>query len=372
MKTIKGLTLAAAALIAAPAVAQDFTYGSWVPASDYKNSDALPTYFEKIAETTGGAVNWTLVPGGQLAGGVETFSAVQDGIMDAGVAVATYVPNLLPSLATLYNTVVPGNDPVAAAGAANEIMMLHCPSCIEEAQAVNAVALAGYAGAPFVLMCREPISSVDQLQGLRVRASGASYNALEMAGASVVQVSLVETVSLLQRGGIDCVAGVGDWLKTFGYGDTAKYVTDFSFGVAAPVVAFYMNRDQWQSMSDEGRAAHLRHAGYLAADHTINNFIVRNNATVADQIENNGVQMVETGADWTEMITAYEAAEIDINAAKAADLGLAPETATEIMTRYRDVVEKWRGISAEVGTDVDAFAEALWEEVYSKVDPNGL
>ena len=81
--------LAVAVLAAGAASAQTLTYGSWVPAADYKNSNALPTYFAKVAEETGGAMTWSLVSGGRLAGGVETFTAVQDGIMDAGVAVTT-------------------------------------------------------------------------------------------------------------------------------------------------------------------------------------------------------------------------------------------------------------------------------------------
>ena len=131
----------AMALAATAAPAADYTYGSWVPASDYINAQALPEVFKRIDEATGGEVKWHLIAGGQLAGGVETFAAVQDRLMDAGVAATNYVPNLLPSTATLYGLAVPGDDPVAAAGAANEVVMLHCPSCIKELKALNMVGI---------------------------------------------------------------------------------------------------------------------------------------------------------------------------------------------------------------------------------------
>jgi hypothetical protein len=46
--------LVAGALIASTygASAQEFVYGSWVPASDYLNSNALPFAFKQIDEET--------------------------------------------------------------------------------------------------------------------------------------------------------------------------------------------------------------------------------------------------------------------------------------------------------------------------------
>ena len=84
--------------LAAPGVqAQELVYGSWVPAGDYLNSNALPTAFKQIEAETNGAIKWKLIPGGQIADGKTTFTAVKDGLMQAGLGIPTYVPNLLPS-----------------------------------------------------------------------------------------------------------------------------------------------------------------------------------------------------------------------------------------------------------------------------------
>jgi hypothetical protein len=290
--------------------------------------------------------------------------------MDAGLGIATYVPNLLPSIATLYGTVVPGNDPVAAAGAAAEVVMLHCPSCLKEAADIGQIPFAGYAGAPYVLMCVDPVTTVEQLKGKRIRASGAALNVLNMAGASVVSASLVEAVSLLQRGGLDCVAGVTEWLRTFGYGDFAKNVTDFSFGVASPAIAFMMNRDKFNALSPEAKTAHLKAFGYLAAEMTITNFIVRNNEALEEQKAQNGVKVVQAGDDFAKLLADYQVAEFDLNVAKAKGLGV--EDPEAFIEAYKAAVEKWRGISAEVGLDVEKLADKMWEEIYSKVDVNSL
>ena len=371
----KFVTLASAAalaLSAASASAKDYTYGSWVPASDYINAEALPEVFKRIKEATNGEVNWNLIAGGQLAGGVETFAAVQDGLMDAGVAATNYVPNLLPSTATLYGLAVPGDDPVAAAGAANEVVMLHCPSCIKELKALNMVGIGGYASAPYLLICREPIDQVSQLKGLRVRASGAPLNIMNMAGATTVQVSLADTVSLLQRGGVDCTTGIGDWLKTFGYGDFAKNVTDFSLGVSAPILGMIINHDVWDGFTKEQKEAHLEAIVHLSAAHTINNFIIKTQKTMEDQIANNGVKMIEpkNPEEWQALMDKFiqEQRTIGIDFAK----GFGVENPEEFLDAYDAALVKWRGMSAEIGTDVEAFEKALWDEVYSKVDPESL
>ncbi|EBA07794.1 C4-dicarboxylate ABC transporter substrate-binding protein [Sagittula stellata] len=366
-RLVVSIALAAAV---SPANAEEFTYGSWPASTDWLNTTALPRAFAQIEEETGGDVTWNLISGGQLAGGKETFSAIQDGLMDAGFGFAPYAPNLLPSISMLYGTVVAGEDPVVAAGAATETILLHCPSCLDEAKAIEQLPLGMFAASPYVLMCREPIASVADLKGKRIRASGSTQNMLAIAGASVVSASLADAVSLLQRGGLDCVAGAGGWMKTYGYSDFAKYVTDFSFGVTAPAIGLQLGTAAWERMTPEGRLATLRAAPIVTAEMTINNFVLDNQKTIDAEIANNGVQMVEVGDDFAKLMADYQVDEAKINADRARDLGV--EDPEAIQKAYAAAVEKWRGLAPEIGTDVDAFADVLWTEVYSKLDPESL
>jgi len=369
--TSAALAACLAVAATAPAAAQqNLVYGSWVPATDWLNAGALPETFRRITEATGGEITWELVPGGQLAGGVETFAAVKDGLMDAGVAVPTYVPDLTPAMSMLYSTVVPGSDPVAAAGASVETVLLNCPSCLAEAREQNAIPLGGYAGAPFYLMCTQPVTSVADIAGKRVRASGASLGILNQAGAQVISASLTEAVSLLQRGGLDCVAGVSGWLKTFGYGEFAKHVTDFPLGVSSPVLALWINRDVFTGLTREQQIEHLRGAAYLSATQTIDLFIKQNAANVAEAQANFGVEFVPVGDDFAQLMAAYQAEERGINVGKAEEFGVADAGA--VYDAYAANLEKWRGLSAEIGDDVEKFAQVLWDEVYSKVNPDDL
>src|SRR5262245_34619957 len=139
------------------AAQQELLYGSWLPAVEGLNSRSLPLVFKQIEDETKGAIKWKLVAGGQIADGKTTFSAVRDGLMQAGLGVSTYAPNLVPSNALLFSTLLPGTDVVAATGATSETMLLHCPSCLKEYRKVNAIPLGGSAVAASYLLCTKPV-----------------------------------------------------------------------------------------------------------------------------------------------------------------------------------------------------------------------
>ena len=203
MFSIAGGTLLGALVASSPATAEELVYGSWLPAGEYLNRVALPKAFAAIAKETNGAITWKLVPGGQLADPKATYDAVRSGLMAGGMAVSSYVPNLIPSLNTIYNTVVFGDDVVAASGAALETATLNCPSCIAEFKKINAVALSGWTTSPYYLACREPVKSLADLKGKRVRATGGYVELMRQTDAVPIAATLVEAVGLLQRGGED-------------------------------------------------------------------------------------------------------------------------------------------------------------------------
>jgi TRAP-type transport system periplasmic protein len=370
-KTITTLTLAGILSLAAnTASGQNMIYGSWPPASDYLNEVTLPEAFEAIARDTNGEVTWELIAGGQLADGRGTFSAVSDGLMEAGLAIPVYVPDAMPSLTLLYSVVVAGDDPVATAGAALETLFLECDGCLDEARNLNALPLGGFASASYRLMCTSPVASLSDMSGLRIRATGGYGEIATLAGANPMSVTLTDAVSLLQRGGLDCLMAAREWLQTYGYGDFAKYVTDVPLGTTGPAIGFYMNRDAFAGMSTENKSVHLRQAAYVSAKHTIGNYLLKDQESFDQQVAQNGVQLVEADDELRDLVLSFPERDRErlINAGNT--LGVSDPAA--ILDAYARNVEKWRQLSEEIGDDVDAFAEVLWQEVFSKVDPDAL
>jgi TRAP-type C4-dicarboxylate transport system substrate-binding protein len=363
---------AALALQMSAANADELVYGAWPPAGEYLNRVALPKIFADIKKETNGAITWKLVPGGQLAGPKETFQAAGDGVITAGLGIVIYVPNLLPSVNAIYSTLVFGNDVVAATGAAVETMTLHCPSCIAESKKINVMLLSGWASAGYQLACRSPIATLDDLKGKRVRANGGSAELVHMAGGVPVGATLPEAANLLQHGGLDCQLGVNTWLKVFGYADFAKNLTDYPLGMSGPAIGLLMNRDTWNKMTPDQKKVHLKAAAHLSAELAIGQFMDENDEILKDLQKTKDLKVINVSdkANWDALVAKYEKAQHEKNVADAKKFGVANPAA--VVDAYAVAFQKWSKLSPGIGRDVGKFTDALWNEVYSKVDPSKL
>jgi TRAP-type C4-dicarboxylate transport system substrate-binding protein len=219
-------------------------------------------------------------------------------------------------------------------------------------------------------MCTRPVRTVADLKGKRIRAVGAAVELVNLAGGTPVTATLTEAIGLLQRGGIDCVYGVPEWLKTYGFGDVAKHVVDYPLGVLSPVIAFMISRDAFHKLTPEQKLAHLRAAARLTAVHAIGNFIVRNEESYKEALASKGVQKVAVGKDFDALMAKYKAGERERNVKVAKGFGVKDPEA--ILDAYAKATEKWQRLSKDIGRDTDKFTEALWREVYSKLDPAKL
>jgi len=373
MSTRRSLSAAAVVMAAAfaasqPTSAQELVYGSWLPAGEYLSRVALPKIFEGIARDTNGAVKWKLVAGGQLADPKTTFSAVQDGLMAAGIGIASYVPSTVPAVNTIYSTIVFGDNNVAASGAALETLTLNCPACLAEMRKLNAVPLAGWVAGPYYLACREPVRSLAELKGKRVRATGGNNELMTMLGAVPVAATLVEAVGLLQRGGMDCQFGTHGWLKVFGYGDVVKSVTDQPLGMTGPAIGLMLNRDTWNKFTLEQKKVHLKYAAQLSAMLSLGQFVVEEERILKELVQTKGLSVLKVnGQEFDAVASKYEAIQRARNVENAKKFHVPNPEA--IVDAYAANRRKWEGLSKGIGRDVDKFAAAIQREIYDKVDP---
>jgi TRAP-type C4-dicarboxylate transport system substrate-binding protein len=364
--------LAGALLSTAPASAQsEPVFASWTPPMEYQNRVTMPAVFGEIEKGT--KVKWKLVAGGQLADGRGIFNGVRDGLMQAGgPAIATYQPNLVPSLYAIYSTNILGhNDVVATTGAALETFYLNCPSCLEEFKKLNSVPLSGWTSSAYMLACREPVKSLADLKGKRVRATGGAAEFIKHLGGVPVGATLVEAVGLLQRGGLDCQYGIHDWLRTFGYADFAKHLTDHPLGLTGPAIGFMLNRDFWNKLTPDQKKLYMQQAVWMSANQAVGNFIKSNEAGLQQVIKEKGVQLVKVDAkEWDAAGVAFKKLERQTNVDQATKFGV--KDAGKIIDFYENAVKRWRNLSKEVGTD-EAKVRALYEkEIFSKIDISKL
>ena len=99
----------------------------------------------------------------------------------------------------------------------------------------------------------------------------------------------------------------------------------------------------------------------------INNFIIGNDKTLADAIKEKGVQIVNTDkASFGKLVADYQKIQGERNVKVAEGFGV--KDPAPIIAAYEKSFEKWKGLSKGIGHDVGKFTDAIWNEVYSKVD----
>jgi TRAP-type C4-dicarboxylate transport system substrate-binding protein len=241
-------TLTACALttaLTAPALAQDLSVvGSWSSLPLHQQYEA-PFWSEKLPAASGGAINVSLTTHNQMNLGVgDVYRLLGDGVYDVAMTVADYAVEDAPELE--------GLDVPLLALTADEAR-----SMVEAAKPMvsdiyrdrfnsHVLAIAPYP--PQVVFCNAEIGGLDDLEGLKVRASGRmTAKFLEALGAEGVNVSFAEVPGALQKGVVDCaVTGAGSGYSA-GWWEVSTHLLPIPLGGWDSVVTA-VNLDKWNSL----------------------------------------------------------------------------------------------------------------------------
>ncbi len=132
-----------------------------------------------------------------------------------------------------------------------EISDVYRPTMTERLERFDGVFLSHWPFNPQIVWCNEPVSSIADLAGRKVRVSGApAADTLEQLGATAVNLTGGEVFQALQRGLVDC----GSTGSTYGYKnkwhEIANHFYDFPLGSYAQVIQV-ANKTFWDTLSAE-------------------------------------------------------------------------------------------------------------------------
>ncbi|WP_238366881.1 C4-dicarboxylate TRAP transporter substrate-binding protein [Mesobacterium pallidum] len=362
------LAAALGAALAAPAAAETYNYATFVPPASSNNTLALEPAFAKIAEESGGAIDFKLFAGGQLLGGREMLAGLRDGIADAGFVAPNYFISELPSAAMLPDMMPFGGDPVAVAGAMLETMFFDCPACMEDYTKNNLVYLGGQVPTPYRLLCSGEIDgSADAVKGLRMRGGGTAMSRTsEALGGIAVSMTAGDMYEAMERGQLDCIVGPTAWLKQYSLAEVVKTVVEEPLGVVAGLGLVTFNRQSWDDLGAEGQQMVLRQMPFIVAQSTVTGYMGDDDRAREMAINDHGVSFVTGDESMKSALAMANDKARDIILSEAAERGV--ENAEAIMDAYVANLEKWRKISDEqVKGEAAVLEQVLWDEIYSKV-----
>jgi len=237
--------LAASTALAAPAHAEDLSVvGSWSGLPLHIQYEA-PFWSETLPAASGGTLNVELTTHNQMGLGLgDIYPLLGQGVYDVAMTVADYAVSDAPELEGLDVPLLAltADDARAMVDAAGPMV----DDIFRDRFNSHVLAIAPYP--PQVVFCNAEITSLADMEGLKVRASGRmTAILLEALGAEGVNVSFAEVPGALQNGVVDCaVTGAGSGYSA-GWWEVSTHLLPIPLGGWDPVVTA-MNLDRWNSL----------------------------------------------------------------------------------------------------------------------------
>ncbi|MEQ9629029.1 MAG: TRAP transporter substrate-binding protein [Roseitalea porphyridii] len=245
-KTI--LMLATCVAAATPAAAVELSVvGSWSSLPLHKEYEA-PFWRQTLPQASDGKITTNVTTHGEMNLGVaEVFRLLGQGVFDVGMTVGDYAVADAPELEGLDVPLVAiSADKARAAVDAARPMV---EDIFRDRFNSKVLAIAPYP--PQVVFCNKAISNLDDLKGLKVRASGRmTAKFLEALGAEGVNIAFSEVPGALQKGVVDCaVTGAGSGYSA-GWWEVSTHLLTIPLGGWDPVVTA-INLDTWNELDAE-------------------------------------------------------------------------------------------------------------------------
>jgi TRAP-type C4-dicarboxylate transport system substrate-binding protein len=174
----------------------------------------------------------------------DIYRLLGDGVYDVAMTVGDYAVADAPELEGL-------DVPLLALDAAQAQAMVEAAKPMVEDifnTRFNSHVLAIAPYPPQVVFCNKPIAGLDDLAGLKVRASGRmTAKFLEALGAEGINVSFAEVPGALQKGVVDCaVTGAGSGYSA-GWWEVSTHLLNLPLGGWDPVITA-INLDKWNGL----------------------------------------------------------------------------------------------------------------------------
>ena len=305
----------------------------------------------------------------------ETPPGVRDGIADMGFVLPPYYPaeyaenNLPANLSMLSTTGRQVESPGAAmAGATSEYTYFHCPECLAEYKKQNQIYLGTGASPTYINLCTTPLRSLEDLKGKKYRSGAANFGRwAEHFGGIKVSIPGNDIYEAMDQGVIDCAMLSATELTNLSLFDLTKFVVRrIPGGVFSGVATINVNRDSWQDLTTAERKVFLQGAARINADLTWKYYSDAKKNIDASPAK--GIEVIEPGPEIMKASGEFVKGDVKIIAAQfTKDYGL--KNVDPKIAKIPELIEKWKGLTADIADDPEALTKLYWDEIFSKIDP---
>lgn len=293
------------------------TYSSWVPPTHHLTLWQA-NWAKQVEKATDGRVKFQSLPKAPAAP-PGTFDAVRDDLVDLSYVTASYTParHILPLMAEL-----PGAANTAEVNSV-AYSRIHWKYFQKVGEYKGVKLLAVFTHGPGQMFTKKPVSSMADLQGLKIRTGGGVAEAVANAlGCSSFVKPAPESYELMNSGVADGVFFPFESIASFKLDKVVGQATVFPGGMYSSAFGFFMNQDKWNKIPKRDQAIIEKYSYEYAAR--------------------------SVGQSWD------RADQVGIAALKAANVKIvqaSPEMIAEVHKRSLPIIEDWIKKASAKGVD---------------------
>jgi len=245
------LLIAAAFLLTAgpcelQAATTQLTYSVFFPAT-HGQAKAGEAWAREIEKRTNGQVKISVLAGGTLTPADQCFDGVVKGISDLGMSCFAYTRGRFPIMEVLDLPMGYPNGRTATR-VANEFFKKFMP---KELEGVKLLYI--HAHGPGLLHTLKPVTTLEQLKGMKIRSTGLSAKVVEVLGGVPVAMPQGQTYEALQKGVVEGTFTPIETLKGWKQAEVVKSTTDCDAIGYTTAMFVVMNLKKWNALPADVR-----------------------------------------------------------------------------------------------------------------------
>jgi TRAP-type transport system periplasmic protein len=203
---------------------------------------------EEIEKRTNGRVKITLYAGGVLVPVTQTYDAVTKEMADIGYGICAYTKGRFP-LTEVTDLPLGWKNPGAPTKLVNAYYKQFRPKEFDDVKVLYLEAMdIGY------VHLKNPIKTLEDLKGLKIKTSGNDQKIVKALGAVPVGMPVTDTYEALSKGIVQGVMVTIGGLQGYSLGPMAPYTVEAPGAAYSSAFFTVMNKDKWNALPADIKA----------------------------------------------------------------------------------------------------------------------
>ncbi|MEO4042168.1 C4-dicarboxylate TRAP transporter substrate-binding protein [Hoeflea sp. CAU 1731] len=366
--TFAAVLLSGLSFMTGSAQAENYSYSVYLTPTEPLPASGYIPWAEAITERTNGDVTIEIYFAGSLLPARDNLTGTRDGVADIAMHPISYTPSELPIWNIIPDISFKFPDPFVTAFASTEYGLLDKEGNSEFRDA-GVVYLGGYSTPSYQLICRDlDISSVADLKGKRVRTPGGPWSRfVRSIGMVDVNIPSPETYTAFERGAVECTtADLSHFIAGNKLMRVAKAANNMKLGPYFAGASWVINPQSWNGISPEHKEIIFEESAKALASAIAGYVRLSEESIAAAKAE--GIAFVDPSEDLSAALNSFNA-ELGAEMVKAGEEAGVMNIEQEVAD-ITGLMEKWTKLLDGVDrTDTDALSKLVWDEIYSKLDP---